>query len=415
MFIDLVRKTKFAACLIFILLSMLVPAALAQETANNSDQADQVFVHLDLVKLAQSQTGKVLVDSLYKIPYVHKQLNSIPDNLLFLKNARCESITLQVSGSHQQQTAVLEVACELDQQKLFDLLTHANGYAKVQSSGIDIHHWVTDFETLGNQFMGQAEKPWADNKPDSVYLAMPTEGRFLVSTSLARLTEKLADTDRSQSSKPAVFDQFEQGNDLISLHVAVAGDDLPGELSAVVREEESGRLRIHASLKSRNEAEKQIATMIDSLLKNPRAITQMFAVVPNPDHANVETQTGKKSKSIELHAETTSADLKHANKLSFGLQMNSASMEQDDWEGMIERFLLDCVQCEHQADTLTLHISMFLGPSRVRNVARDSEEGIASGLDFNVMQIFFNVYTTDEERQAAKRIAEKQADDLRRR
>ncbi len=413
MFFNLVRKTKFAAFKVPILLLMLAPIAFAQQTDNESPKPDQVFVHLDLSKLGQSQTGKVLVDSLYKIPYVSKQLNSIPENLMFLTDAKCESITLQVSGSQQQQTAVLDVACELNEQKLFDLLSHANGYAKVQSNGVDIHHWVTDFETLGKQFIGEGEKSWADNKPDSVYLAMPTANRFVVSTSLAKLTEVLADSGRSLVRQPAGFDKFGTGDNLISLHVAVTGDEVPGELTAVVREEDSGQLRIRASLKSRNEAEKQMATMIASVIQDPEAAMQMFAVVPNPDYA--EKQPVEENPPVDINEEIASPPSGHAAQLSLGIQMNSATLEPGDWNGMMERFFLDCVQCEHQADTLTLDVKMFLGPSRVVNIPRDSEEGIAQGRSYSVMQFFFNVYTTAEERQAAERLAEKQATELERR
>jgi len=407
-----VLAAKIAAFILMpLLVSLLSPVAWAQP-APGEPVADQVLVHLNLQRLGQSKTGKLLAESVGKIPFVKQQLAAIPENLEFLTSAQYESVTLHVSGNQQQQTAVFEVLGKIDTRQLFEMLSHANGYTKVQFAGVDVHHWVTDFDALGDQFMGQrkaSENPLANNQLDSVYLANPRSNRIVVSTSLARLTEVLSGEASLFARKAKVFDRFGEGDNLVSIHAAVAGDEIPGELTAVIREDASSKLLIHAALRSRNESERQAAESISALLGDPGNALKMFAIVPNPDVTKTEMD------SVEVAKETKTGDSGGDNQISLGFQMNSATQDQGDWTGMVQTFLKDCVRCQHSDDTLTLDVSMFLGPCRVTNVAKDSDEGVANGQGTNQMKFTFNVYTTKEQRRQAQRVAEKQETETKRR
>ena len=329
----------------------------------------------------------------------------MPASLEFLLEAKFKSLTLFASSDDEQrqEAGLLEINCDFNSESLIELLTHANGYAKVQFNGTDIHHWVTNFDTLGKQFMGQEasedQPPKESENSDAVFLAIPESGRVLISNSLAALTELLSHDDATLMTKVHQLKGRKPG-DLISLYINVPEqiDEVPGIFNAFVRESEQGQMSIQVTLQPRTDSERQTAVMLNSIMKKPDlvvALEESFTQAANePDNQTAEQAT----------PETLPDD--HQNRLSFGFRVNSASIETGDWKQMIKTFVDEVVSCDYTDGLLMMQARFFLGTCEVHNTVKGSAESETLNQDFNSMVFQFFVYTTQEEKDSAARIAQ---------
>lgn len=395
----LMNRRLLAMLLLTMFWSPMTSQTLAQDNTEESPP-NVLLWHVDFAELQKSPSGKIILESIRKIPFVKTSLASMPASLEFLLEANFKSLTLSVSNDDEQrqEAGLLEINCEFNSASLIELLTHANGYARVQFNGTDIHHWVTDFDTLGNQFMGAANEdqpPEESENSDPVYLAIPETGRVLISNSLASLTELLSHDDATLMTKVRQLQGRQQG-DLISLYINTPEqiDEVPGIFNAFVRENEQGQMSIQATLQPRTDSERQTAVMLDSIMKNSDAVValeQSFTQAANASDNPATEQAGP---------DTLPDD--HQNRLSIGFRVNSASIEAGDWRQMIKTFVNDVVSSDYTDDLLTLQARFYLGKCEVHNTVK----GSVKSQDYNFMFFQFFVYTTQEERDSAVRIAQ---------
>lgn len=394
-------KIKLAA-LILLLVAWPI-SQLEGQQSGQINQAPKFLLHLDLQKTGQSVSGKRLADSLLAIPSVAKQLEAIPESLSFLKEADLQSIGWYVDGGQEDVDVLLEITGDIDREKLVGMLAHASGYAKVQSEGIDVHHWVTDFDSMTDQFIGLPEaddEEFGKENPDSVFLAMPSEDRLLVSTTLARMTSALSGvSDYGVELNAEVKKRFGDGDNLFSLQLVEAEMGLPGNLTAVIREDRKGKLKVRAEIEGRNEADLLSFKMVEALVNDPSAAAGMFAVVKNP---NVAEQKN-------LDETEPSAESFPVPRSNWTFAVNPAGPDKGDWGKLFTRILEDCVECRLEGDVLALDVEFVMGGFRWFELPQAEE------VDYRTQVFVLNLFTTQKEFDAAVRVAEKAAGEIDRR
>lgn len=406
-------KTKLAALLVPWLIGFLVPYAIGQDAESPPERAEQFLIHLELEKLAQTRSGQRLIESVFQIPHIDKQIAAIPESLQFLRTAKIKSITWSSNSELHDSAPLLEIEGQVDQQRLRDVLSYANGYAQVEFGGIEIHHWVTDFDSLAEQFLGTQSvdrEPGSleDKNPDTVFLAMPRPDRMIVSTSLAKVTGILSGkSTHPQDLRDFVGEQFE-GDSLFSLYVSGGDAEVPGDLAAVIQDGESGRLDLHATVTSRNQMEQSTIETIASVLSNPEMAIQMIGI----NVASAEEQGAAGDKPIakvteKVEVESGKAAPGNMGQVSISFAYNSGTIDKEDWKVMMSRFLEDCVQCRCEGNELFLDVSVFWGPCQWFDTT-DQQVGKPEG--YRSELFLFNVYSTQEEMNAAAtRVAEQGA------
>lgn len=377
----------------------------AQETGSKqSENAEGFVLHVDVDRLRESQTGRTLFESVKKSPYVAGQLATIPDELAFIKSAQIHSITICAQQPHAGNMPVVDMVADVDSDQIVALIEHGREYAKVNYRQVDVHHWITDLRKLSHQLMGQ-KKPVDDEVPEtnSIYLAMPSANRIIVSTSLAKLTAAI---DRSKNGETLVdysllAKQFGESENLVSYYSKSKDKEFPGNMLGVIREEESGRVVANVAIECRNGRERALATTINSLLNQPELAAKSLA-------PKIQTKAGDvPERKIEIEATIENEDdSKHTNKLSVALAFDSKIPGQNsDSSAWFEELLSKSVESKYENELLTINAGFFVGVCEVTNMPRDTVEAKEKGQKLNSLVVKLNAYSTAAKRDAANRIA----------
>ena len=394
-------RSLFARFVVLLLASVVsISSGFAQNKDVERLDREFIYMHFDIGEITRSQSGSRVINSISRIPMVKEQLEAIPDNLQFLLDADLDSLSVEVAATQDSEMCLIQVTGQFDSEKLCELLSQGNQYTQVKFADIVIHHWVTDFDVLFKSISGQAvSETSAESDTSPLYMAIPKPGRLLVSTSLSQLTEVLDTPARRLPIPEQYFSRFGEGLNLVLMHQQVRDSGIPGDLSAVVREQENGMLHVQATIVGRTEQDRQMATSIASILSNPKSATQMFGMSLAEEVGPDNEQSPERP--LPPQQETSP----HENQFSIGFQLNPGSLPVNDWQGMLTSFLTKCIKCRHVEDELQIEVKLFLGPCDFSYYPKDEFRMR------NLSQLTFNAYTSEAEKEAAVRVAESQKRD----
>ena len=287
---------------------------------------------------------------------------------------------------------VVQLKLDFEHEQFLQLIRRAHQYAAVEYQGITVHQWVTDLEKIGNQFMGEEE---SSDEParDSIFMALPSKDTIIVSPSLALLT-KAVDQNLAKTTKAPVHliaERFGGGTNLVTLHSRGARDQFPGEIIAVVRENDAGALNVLAHIPC-NSMTKAAAKSINDILNSPETAANMLAAM-NPGDAD-EKQV----------PDNTNGD---RNQISLSVSFDSKGFGHEELPDTIQTLLTKCISCEYVDDVLKLEATFFAGRPDIIFTPRTTSnqtDGPIAGVNSLVARL--NAYSSAELRDMAIRIAD---------
>lgn len=376
----------------------------------SSPPSSSFILHVDVQRLKQSSTGEKLIQSLCDLPHVADQLDSIPRDLAFLKQARIDQLTISTTLPGGGGKPVLHVKADLDEQGFFRLIRHANGYARVDYAGVAIHHWMANLKSLGSQLMGDTTAAPEDHQTQPVFLACPRSGDYVVSTSLAALNvaiDRLLD-DQPLFNHSQFVSRFGDDPGFVCYRMS-GGKGFPGNLSCVLGEQADGQVFLKTAVTCKSDEERTFASRINNTLNDPDlAVKTAQRFFPGGQEAR---NSANAAIDREASGKPGVASPEHRNSLNLGLTYDSTLLDCDQDGDAIRSLVENCLDSRFEDDVLVIQARFYGGPFEIRNQHRDPEASVGSRQSRNSLDIKLNVFSTIEKRNEAIRIANARSGD----
>lgn len=380
----------------------------AQNSEVSPAASPSMYYHVNVDQFKRSQTGKILIQSALKIPFVKEQLAGVPEPLRFLIDADVHSFALYAEMEGEKDVnGLIEIRATISNESLIELIGHGRGYAKVEYRGVGIHHWISDFDQLASNVFGSVP---AEEDDQSLFMAMLADDHFLIGFGLAELNrgidrhlsnQRVMDTSEFES-------KFGQGNNFLSFRCANT-PDLQGDWTAVIREASDGELVCDVSICGRDESQCSTLAMVHSVLGNPKTVAAMLV----PQRNEPKNDSGEQG--LEQVPDTKPADFQateggpeanpeivHPEGVNIGLMVDSHWPASDSFRETFESFLENCIQSELKEDTLNVKLRFFMGPILSYQAKYSDEEAKIVGRK-RVTNYVFNICSSTEKREESIR------------
>ena len=119
LFAALVLSVFFANCCLAV---QDTPHAPATQSVTHSG-ASQFVLHLDIENSRETQTGQLLVELTRKIPFIAEQIETLPEELCFLKQANLQSVSIYLPASRTSgDEVVVDVKGDYDRTRFLKLI-----------------------------------------------------------------------------------------------------------------------------------------------------------------------------------------------------------------------------------------------------------------------------------------------------